>query len=416
MQGHGLKWWAGLYKVGREMETHHVICGLLAVVGGWACVPGTAGREVPIHRDYSQPIQFYDESGAAHMLGEVALDVSAQKQARDRRDQEAWMGQETILEVTFGEGTSVFGRRNTPVGGPVPGTGGDGGRSKATEDRNWLAGSLPLPTLGQTATNAAEGVLLNTTASSWGWLAADVAAASLPVEGAQEEEMAAVLREVELLQSVASLSGDGSGMVSRSGPTASGGVMGPAAAGGGGQPTASRMEPAPETGAARPLLSGAIQRPANRSAPLPTSAFPMAEMSQTAKLISDMSSAVRPDLGAWRESLPSAPSRPSGAGLTVRPEPEASSTRTAPVSFAAPVSAGWGGMNSRETRAIPVNSSWHGGWNAQQGSGRVSMPAFGASSPRLGYGDEATPVVPPAVTRESLQMPFSSGGDQPAWR
>ena len=90
------------------------------------CAVRAPGRAVPVYREYSVPIAFYDERGEQAPLAAVAPDLAAFRSLRDGRSQEALLGKETLLPMSFQRGSSVFG---TPA--PLPGFG------TATGTRLW---------------------------------------------------------------------------------------------------------------------------------------------------------------------------------------------------------------------------------------------------------------------------------------
>jgi len=158
------------------MKKGDVMRAALVVLLGWAA--GAPGRDVPVYREYTQPISFYDDSGERTVFGAGAPDLEAIQLVRDAKAQEGLMGKETVLDLNFGKGGSVFGASAPVAGKMAPQVGGGEERrrgSKNEPDRNWLAKSLLLPSLGQANSNAAAmAVSAAEGESGWGWLADDL--------------------------------------------------------------------------------------------------------------------------------------------------------------------------------------------------------------------------------------------------
>ena len=151
-----------------------------ALAGLLGCVLGAPGREIPVYREYTQPISFYGEDGEREEFHAAGLDQSMLRSLKDAQAREGMMGRETLLEMTMVSGDPVFGKSAAPagMGMPIASGAGEGGRRKKDGDgQNWLAKSLVLPSLGQTPTNAAMTAMsAGGKESSWGWLAGEVAA------------------------------------------------------------------------------------------------------------------------------------------------------------------------------------------------------------------------------------------------
>jgi hypothetical protein len=372
------------------------------------CAGSAWGRGIPVHRDYSRPILLYDESGMRTEFDGEAPDLLARQFLRDSKAQEGLMGRETLLDMTFEQGGSVFGASSRGAGAPVPSGREDDSRRRRSEEsgRNWLVQSLPLPALGQGASNAALSAMsAGTSDSSWGWLADEVAAPSpwgasdlLP-----EEELPATDMEVAL--------GEDGGN--------------PFAAERMGRRTDEAAGPA--TSASFPLRSESGSRPPDRvvdrtvesarerslAAERPVSAAPsaraaapaMADMSQTRQMLSEITSAAKPDLTTWRGGAAGG-SAPGG-----RPVERMTAGRVnEPVQ--APGGAPWPGTDARpgvaaERPAVASRTTWQGGWSAQPlGGGALSS-----------YG--ATPAPAPAVvTPATRPVPrgVPGGGAKPGWQ
>ena len=377
-------------------------CGL-----GWA--PGARGGAVPVYREYTREIAFYDDEGHLAGYGGAAPDMLALRELRDAKAQEGMLGKETLLEVSFGHGTTLI-RRETPVAGkhtPPAREGGERRRGKKEDpDRNWLAKSLTLPSLGQTSSNAATTAIggEEEPESGWGWLADELAAA--PAADAQALlETASPEEEVQMLSS----------------PEARLNRPGPIPAGKGGAATGEK------SGAAAPAAgeradaalwnSPGDVRPEgpDRSAP-PA----VAEMSQTRQMIADISAEARKDLGPWRGSAGAdAPSASLGRADARSPARLPGGWSSAP---RADLAAPWGGGRGaaapsvsfrgvgRNAAALPAPAGaggWQGTWKSQSG--------FTPGVPiRFGLPAVAVPAPAPAA-RETARPQPSSGGYKPAW-
>ena len=374
-------------------------CGL-----GWT--PGARGGAVPVYREYTREIAFYDSEGHLAGYGGTAPDMLALRELRDAKAQEGMLGKETLLEVSFGHGTTLI-RRETPVAGkhtPPAREGGERRRGKKEDpDRNWLAKSLTLPSLGQTSSNAATTAIggEEEPESGWGWLADELAAA--PAADAQALlETALPEEEVQMLSSPEARLG-------LPGPVPSG--KGDAAAGEkGGAPA-----PGERADAALWSTPGDAREGPDRPAP-PA----VGEMSQTRKLIADISAEARKDLSPWRDpggaEAPSASlgwteARPSArlpGGWSSAPRADVAAAWGGGRGAAAPaVSFGGVGRNAAALPAPAVAGGWQGTWKSQSG--------FAPGVPiRFGLPAETAPA-PAAAARETVRPQPSSGGYKPAW-
>ena len=152
------------------MSNLHVMRAALAV--GCAALAGAAaGRDVPVYRECTVPIAFYDEQGERASFGAVAPDLAALRTVKDAQAQAALLGKEAVVELDFVRGGSAFGAAAPVPGKLIPfGAENEPRRSKSSKsDRNWLAKSLALPSLGQTETNAALAALsTDDDESGWG--------------------------------------------------------------------------------------------------------------------------------------------------------------------------------------------------------------------------------------------------------
>ena len=382
----------------------------VALVCLLGCAAGAPGRDVPVYREYTRPILFYDETGVQAGIEGGAPDLRALRALRDSQAQETMMGKETMLDLAFGSGGSVFGKP-APLSGKMSAASGDGDdvrRRKDESGRNWLAKSLALPSLGQTSSNAALTAMSASEGESrWGWLADEVADRAEVAEDA--------LPEPEKFNPMAAQEA-----------ALSGGI--PAA-------DSARKESAPATdedkAAANPFPARVDpgQKPSDRAAdrPAPTGRDPagggsaamqsyrapsaVAEMTQTRQMLSEFAGVARPDFVSLRESPGlSAGAAPGGAERAAadRPARDFSS-----LPGGAPGGSAWNnpfssGSGSAAGGGSPGISSWQGGWSAQ-GAGGGSPSRFGLSA------DPVPAAVSPASARAAPRPGVSSGGAKPGW-
>ena len=391
-----------------------------ALAGLLGCALGAPGREIPVYREYTQPISFYDEDGEREEFHEAGLDQSMLRSLKDAQAQEGMLGRETVLQMTLVAGDSVFGKRAKPVGMGMPiasGAGEDGRRKKDGDGQNWLAKSLVLPSLGQMPTNAAMSVMsAGSKESSWGWLAEEVAG-----QDGQENSAAQLLEQEE----EGAFAGLGAGAAEEDNPylaardaTEKADEKLEALEAPGAFPDDGGEEQKPSTRAVdRGVASGRELQGGDRTAS-PTmkdyrSTPVRVEMGQTRQLLAEYSAGARPDFAQMRESLGAAVIAGSGGGPGERPEaapPKALDLSLAGLKpelgkkVAPPATWGAGGGASSAV-SVPA---WQGGWNAQQGGAASRTPQFGG-------GYDPVPLVVPAAKATPVRSGPASGGYKPAW-
>ncbi len=362
-----------------------------ALAGLLGCAAGSSGRDIPVYREYTQPIYFYDEQGELAAVG-AAPDLEALQALRDAKARESMMGKETGLELTFGPGGSMFGAKPPVSGMSAPqGEGEDNRREKNKPEKNWLAKSLSLPSLGQASNNPASAAMtVEDKESSWGWLAGEVAERSIEEEPLPEElQMGGELNPFAALE-----------------------------AGLPGQSIASETGAEKAAGEPKSTEPDKVSVPDSSIAKEPTLAAPqshrispaMAEMNQTREVLAEFSVGVRPDFAALRESLIPSPGQPVGGASA-----ESSASQGLNLSSRAGSLAAWG-TGSRSEAALgsigagPAGgAAWGGGWNAQPF-------AAGGLPSRFEVQPDPTPApIAPAVTRGDSRPITSSGGYKPAW-
>ena len=353
-------------------------------------------------------------------FGDAAPDVVALQSMRDTKAQEVLMGKETLMEMTFGAGKSVFDT-SSPLRGQGMSTGSRGeGSSRGKRDsseRNWLVKSLKLPNLGQESGDPAKMAMSSGAKdSSWGWLADEVAAQDasgnvslenvLPGEDPlpltpQEMTLAGMNPATEAMRS-------GSKPQEESKEKSSSSAF-PGRTEAGQKPSDSAAERSAQS--ARNLSGGT--RDASATMKNYRASSPIAEMSQTRKMIDEMSAGARSEIATWQASIrelqlpdssgrteqkaapsfvtPTIPSR-----VTEREEWQAS--RSQP-----PIGAGWAGGSAASSA-----SSWRGGWNLQNGGN-------GGLSRNVSLPDPTPSVATPASSRATPLPGISSGGYKPGW-
>lgn len=136
------------------------------MLGIWAAVlwsgalPG-AGREIPVYREYVQPILFYfeGEDGGEFVIPAYAPDMLAIQLLREAKSQEPYVGRENLRDIVFIYADKVLGLKEPNTGKIAPqaddGLRPNRRRQAKDSDRNWLVRSLTLPTLGQLGSNTA---------------------------------------------------------------------------------------------------------------------------------------------------------------------------------------------------------------------------------------------------------------------
>ena len=377
------------------MTIHPVMRAVAAGLLG--CAAGAAGREIPVHREYTRPIVFTDHRGGTWMFAAEAAGLDAQRALKSAQAKEALLGRETLFDITFGKsGAALLApARAAPVS--LPGPAERPRREDGDADRNWLSQSLTLPGLGQTSTNAAAAAIsAGDEESDWGWLADAVSGRSPEMDGRADEMLAD--ENQDMSDSAAALQDMAKAFAGRDGESA---------------------RPERESAAADPLTAAAFPDPANLAPEAPAAAWgggpaaarewggrreaasatapaawsgpAIAGMDQTRKVLDELSAGFRPDFTAMRDSLIGSGAAPAWGGSPAQPA-AAVSTRLRPDTPPA-------GRNP---------SAWQGGWTGQ--------------SPGMGFADRfgggTAPVVPSAVPAERRGSPrpdISSGGTKPGW-
>jgi len=370
-------------------------------------------REIPVYREYTHAVQFYDDRGQVVTETSQGPDRVALQSLRDSKAQEVYLGKDTILDFGFKSGNSVFSSERTPVSMPAPAMGGGEETRRSRREpsgQNWLASSLSLPTLGQTASNAATATRSSGTEepTGWGWLADEVSGQMdgdlpLPEDMRLEEEMNPIrAQESALTGSSDPYTPSASPMRDMEQPDSMASM--------GAFPDYDRAgsRPAevdsydPSTAASREWSS--TRREEASSQKNYSALSPMSEQSQTRAMFSGWSVGARPDFSSvatvgTRQNTATMPSRMSSA-YSSGMAGERSSGR-------------WG--HSTSTGVLPAGgrpstgpSSWRGGWSANPvGSGRSSS-----------FQQLSDPVLNPVVPNSSYERSrpsTSSGGYKPAW-
>lgn len=356
----------------------------LALAGWLAAAAAAAARGLPVYREYTVPISFAAEPAAEFAAAEIgAPDLAARRELRDAPSREALLGKETLLDL---------GLRDAPARGdaaPVPGklsppvsTERRRG-SKDKDDRNWLAGSLTLPTLGQTASNAAAAVIApDARESSRGWLADEMAkAVALP--GTPQEQWRQELQGPDPYARdssvAAAAAGDGRSGTSASAPPSESAVK---------RNVQARTAPAAQD-SGRAAASWPARTDLGGTGMPRESASAAGGMNQTRQLIGEYTGAARPDFAALRNALVQGKPVASGGDISA-----------ASASFGAPPASGFGRAVFGGTPSSQ-GSSWQGGW---RGAGA------GAVAPRT------EPLPAPVVPASAAPRPAAaSGGYKPAW-
>ena len=322
------------------------------------------------------------------------------------------MGKETLLELTFGPGGWVPGAKGgAPVLAPPPAGEGSGGRrAKDDTDRNWLVKSLTLPHLGQATNNAAKSAMeADEKETGWGWLADEV---TLRAEEAAEELPPEILPEEGLgpktPQEVARAGGLPSAGEKPAGARAGeeGGAPATAAdfpdrAEAGQKPTDRAAER--EEASARDLSGGTREASGTMASFRETRA--VAEMSQTRRMIDELSAGVRAELSAWRTPVPQeVPGSGAGAGADRIGAGRGAGDWTS-LSGGAGVRVGEAGRFSAGS-TLPGgrgggSAAWGGGWNA--------TPAGESGLSRLGEASVPAPAVVVPVPARGESLPGAAG-------
>ena len=349
----------------------------LALAGWLAAAAAAAARGIPVYREYTVPISFAAGSAADAAAAAVgAPDLAARRDLRDAPSREALLGKETLLDLGLraaparGDAAPVPGKLSPPVVAERR------RGSKDKDDRNWLAGSLTLPTLGQTASNAAAAVIApDAKESVRGWLADEVAKAAASPDSSQEQWL-------QELQGADPFARD---------PAAA------ALVAGAGSPAASGSAPPSESAVKRNMQAqtAPAAQDSGRAAAWPArtdlggtglpreSASAAGGMNQTRQLIAEYTGAARPDFAALRNAL-------------VQGKPLASGGDKSAVS-----AGGFGAATFGGTPSSP-SSSWQGGWRGA-GTGAALTP-------------RTEPLPAPVVPASAAPRPAAaSGGYKPAW-
>ncbi len=349
---------------------------------------GAPGRDIPVYREYTQPIWFYGEQGEVRTVEADAPDQAARQAVHDAYAQEALMGKETILEMAFGPGASMIARpapilgKTTPVSG-----GGDVPRqSSSGSGENWLAKSLSLPSLGQKPESAAATAMDSGAKDSrWGWLAGEMSRSPsgetrLPETGMPEMDTAPDVRAATSRQTP----------VNEPAPTAT------ESAGWNATPIENLQE-------ATPVLPVGMHSYRIDS--------PAMDLNQTREVLAGFSAGTKPDYASLPTTFSaSAPAEKpiNHIGLSVPSLGLDSRPSTAPQSL-------WGaretrmGIGADSVKAAPSGvPSWQGGWKSQNAGGSVLSRIETLPAP-------VTVIEDPITTYIKEKPRTTSGGYKPAW-
>ncbi len=378
----------------------------LAVAGVLGGAAGAPGREIPVFREYSRPIVFYDEAGERI----AAPDVSARRALRDAKVQEMYLGRETLLEIAFAPGASIWAESASGPGlglGLPPSAGGNEERRRKTNpDRNWLAGSLALPGLGQSSSNAAASAMgLEAAASRWGWLADEVAArdgdARAPpdeISPEEDEELPGSVPE-RLLRGEETAGTARAALAERS----------PGAQPDGRSADDRLPGAAPKTADAR--RSSADVASADGRAFQATTREEGGGMPQTRRMLADITGRVRPN---WSTLMASTPDAAAAVRNLAAPDPAPTSPAgdslitAGKISSSQPASGLAGAAFGLPAGGRATGGGWQGGWKAQRAPETLS-------SSMATYSDQLSEPVPGVTPRENLKPRFSNIGTKPAW-
>lgn len=371
----------------------------------FALLSGFAGRlaagEIPVYRAYTQPIQM----GDGKQMQQVGPDREALKNRRDTKAREGLMGKETLVDLGLESGDSVFKEARSVAGmdGMCPTSGRQAAqkKTKSSSEKNWLAGSLTLPSLGQSSSNTAQSAISGGDSdSSWGWLAAEVVRQSgeevlLPEDLQSEEDLVAALsgeiRSERETGSPAQEEWSSSEREDVVGAFTERESVGMANA-------EMEMSAAPGTRAAwgrsaEPALWGQGSGGATEGE----------IMSRTRELIADWSLSARPDFSSWRQDLPSARSAVDVPLTTARDVPSLEAGSWSQVR-----SGGWGGSLGGRDRSVSDVGGWSGGWQVDSASPRT-LSSFGT------VVDPVPVVTEPRSSSGRSSAIRDSGGYKPAW-
>jgi len=375
---------------------------------------GLRAREIPVYREYTRPVRFYDDRGQAVSGTAQGPDRVALRSLRDSKAQEVYLGKATILDLGFESGDSVFASERPPVAMPASMTGGDESRRSRRESsgQNWLAGSLSLPTLGQTARKATSSSMSPGSSESmgWGWLADEMSGQAdgeiPPPEGMlSEEDWNPILSQEASMKGASDSYTPSSSSSSFSVAVPRGSVESAGAF-----PEEERAAMMSREGSSYKPPSAASREWAGeghgeasrmRSYAAPSA---MAELSQTRAVISDWSVGARPDFS----SVATVGIRDDGTGSPFRSAPGVSSSTMGGSSRSRGENSSSLGLSPGGGRPSSGSSSWRGGWSANPvGAGRPSQ------FQRL--SDPVLDPVVPASSYERSKPTTSSGGYKPAW-
>lgn len=393
----------------RGVILKHMILASLWLGG----VEGASGRDIPVYREYSQPIAFYNDQG--EMIGRgTAPDVHARRALRDTHAQENLLGQETLLDIAFPGGSALQSRTASQLGLPAPvAPGQTESRPRTRPDnanRNWLADSLSLPSLGQASSNAAASVMgVAEEESGWGWLAQDVNARGEerqtqaddhdPLEDLDlaAEQMAPSdrLREEHELQR-----GTGPDDSDFTGGDKAGDDAGKKT----GEIDSGRKPTAPAPGeAGKNMLTeaGLTRFPAGSAA---------GELSQTRSLLAEISSQVRPTLSSMLLASPEGrPSFPEGGSRSGSSQPNLMESVARPdVTFSPGFSSNRLTAASGFLGGTMRADTWQGGWKSQTAN---EIP----SSYLTTHYESQSIRIPASQTRGNIKPTVNNGALKPGW-
>lgn len=401
------------------MRIHHARRVTLVCLLG--CAAGASGRNVPVYREYSQPIFFYDETGSPAVFAAAAPDLAAMQLLRDAQAQEGLMGKQTLLDLVFDGNASVFDMRArvTAMASPTAGSGQDVRRRPSESSRNWLAKSLTLPSLGQKPENPATSAMsAGAKESNWGWLADEVADQSgvnvlLPEDLPTDEnaQLAAVQgnprTDDTALFGTDRIAAKMDKETKKTELTAPGAGSSPQNTDLGQKPKEALVQRSEAP--ARSVPGG--DRAASTSIQSYRAASEGAELSQTRQILAGLSAGARPDFAAMRAALVAAPTRQEK-----NPESGPGQLRTSRLDMESRAGAGAGNASLRLSSssgwmqtATPGFPVWQGGWSPQNAGADLS-------STRLHSHADPVPVsMTPATQRGSARPALSSGGYKPGW-
>lgn len=358
-----------------------------ALAGWLAAAAGAAARPLPVYREYTVPITFALDPETPSAAADLAApDLAAHRELRDAPAREDLLGKETLLDLGQVRAASARGAA-APVPGKLtpPAAGERRGGTQENANRNWLAGSLALPTLGQTASNTASAVMgRDSRESSRGWLVDEVAKASGVPETPQDQwqqELENPNSYARESASPAPSAADARSSASGPAPLSDSAVKRNAQA-----RNAPTLQDSEASAASWAVRAGGAPAGAARQ----TGGAEAGGMSQTRQILSELTGAARPDFAALRASLVQGNSVASGGDSAS----SAARFGMAPASQA--------GRSAFGVTPSSSGLSWQGGWH---GTG------LGGSALKM-----AEPIPAPVVPAASAPRPaMSSGGYKPAW-